>query len=62
MPSTTCSETLDRVDLEKLVRQLRDLAGRLDKIEEAFTDRMNQAYAQGVLDATKARTGHDHDD
>jgi hypothetical protein len=59
--STTCSEqkTLDQIDLEKLVHQLSELAGRLDKIEEAFTDRLNQAYTQGVQDATKARTGHD---
>jgi hypothetical protein len=59
--STTCSEqkTLDRIDLEKLVHQLSDLADRLERLEEATANKLNEAYQQGVADERKARTGHD---
>jgi hypothetical protein len=59
--STTCSEqkTLDQIDLEKLVHQLTDLADRLERLEEATANKLNEAYQQGVADERKARTGHD---
>jgi hypothetical protein len=59
--STTCSEqkTLDQIDTEEFVRRLTDLADRLDKVEQAFTDKLNEAYRQGVADERKSRSGHD---
>jgi hypothetical protein len=62
--STTCSEqkTLDRereIYEEELVRLLTEIVDRLDKVEQALTDKLNDAYRQGVADERKARTGHD---
>jgi hypothetical protein len=52
--------------LERLNRSLDVLAQAVDKLEERWlvveetvTDRLNEAYQQGVRDATKARTGVD---
>jgi hypothetical protein len=63
MPSTTCSEkSLDRereLYEREIVRRLTELAGRLDKVEQALMDRLNEAYRQGVADERKARTGRD---
>jgi hypothetical protein len=64
MPSTTCSEqkTLDRERAryeKEIVRRLAELVVRLDKVEQAFTDRLNEAYRQGVADERKHRTGRD---
>jgi hypothetical protein len=51
--SSTCSEqkTLDQIDAE--------IDDRLDRLEQATTDKLNEAYRQGVADERKARTGHD---
>jgi hypothetical protein len=62
--STTCSEqkTLDRereIYQKEIVRRLTELVDRLDKVEHALTDKLNDAYRQGVADERKARTGHD---
>jgi hypothetical protein len=62
--STTCSEqkTLDREREfyeKELVRQLSEIVDRLDKLEQAFTDKLNDAYRQGVADERKSRSGHD---
>jgi hypothetical protein len=62
--STTCSEqkTLDRereIYQKELVRQLTELVDRLDKVEQALTDKLNDAYRQGVADERKHRTGRD---
>jgi hypothetical protein len=63
MPSTTCSEkTLDRereLYEKEIVRRLADLVDRLDKVEHALTDKLNDAYRQGVADERKHRTGRD---
>jgi hypothetical protein len=62
--STTCSEqkTLDR-DRElyerEIARQLTEIVDRLGRLEQALTDKLNEAYRQGVADERKARTGHD---
>jgi hypothetical protein len=62
--STTCSEqkTLDRereIYQKEIVRQLTEIVDRLDRLEQALTDKLNEAYRQGVADERKARTGHD---
>jgi hypothetical protein len=62
--STTCSEqkTLDRerkMYEKELVRRLTEIVDRLDRLEQALTDKLNEAYRQGVTDERKARTGHD---
>jgi hypothetical protein len=64
--STTCSEqkTLDRERErefyeKEIVRQLTEIVDRLGRLEQALTDKLNEAYRQGVADERKARTGHD---
>lgn|SRR5512132_1287040 len=59
--SSTCSEqkTLDQIDAEELARRLIEIDDRLDRLEQATTDKLNEAYRQGVADERKARTGHD---
>jgi hypothetical protein len=62
--STTCSEqkTLDRereIYEEELVRLLTEIVDRLDRVEQALTDKLNEAYRQGVADERKSRSGHD---
>jgi hypothetical protein len=61
--STTCGEkTLDRereLYEKEIVRRLTELVDRLDKVESAIVDKLNESYQQGVADACKARTGHD---
>jgi hypothetical protein len=62
--SITCSEqkTLDREREryeKEIVRQLAELVDRLDKVEHALTDKLNDAYRQGVADERKHRTGRD---
>jgi hypothetical protein len=62
--STTCSEqkTLDRereIYEEELVRLLTEIVDRLDRVEQTLTDKLNEAYRQGVADERKSRSGHD---
>jgi exonuclease VII small subunit len=62
--STNCSEqkTLDRereIYQEEIVRQLTEIVDRLDRLEQALTDKLNEAYQQGVADERKHRTGRD---
>lgn len=44
---------------EDIAIQLIALDRRLDRLEQAITDKLNESYQQGVADACKARTGHD---
>jgi hypothetical protein len=50
-------------ELVRVVRELRENQERIehavDELERRVADGLNQAYAQGVRDATKARTGRD---
>jgi hypothetical protein len=50
-------------ELVQVVRELEDNQRRIEQavaeLQERFADTLNQAYAQGVRDATKARTGLD---
>jgi hypothetical protein len=50
-------------ELVRVVQELTDNTERIERaveeLERLFIDRLNQAYAQGVRDATKARTGRD---
>jgi hypothetical protein len=62
--STTCSEqkTLDRereLYEQEIVRQLTEIVDRLGRLEQALTDKLNEAYRQGVADERKHRTGRD---
>jgi hypothetical protein len=62
--SNTCSEqkTLDRereIYQKEIVRQLAELVNRLDRVEQALTDKLNESYRQGVADERKHRTGRD---
>jgi hypothetical protein len=62
--TTRIDRTLDRVadhdlQLEELAARLYTLTERFDRLDQAFTDKLNEAYRQGVTDERKARTGHD---
>jgi hypothetical protein len=59
--SNTCSEqkTLDQIDTEEFLRRLIELDERLDRLEQAFADKLNKSYQQGVADERKSRTGKD---
>jgi hypothetical protein len=54
--SPTCSE---QKTLDQILRRLIELDERLDRVEQAFADKLNKTYRQGVTDERKARTGHD---
>ena len=63
MSNTTRSKnTLDRereLYEKELVCRLTEIADRLDRVEQAFAERLNESYQQGVADERKARTGRD---
>ena len=50
-------------ELVRAVQEFKDdpeqLQHALDEFEQRFARSLNSAYAQGVRDATKARTGRD---
>jgi flagellar biosynthesis/type III secretory pathway protein FliH len=50
-------------ELVQVVRELKEKQERIEhavaELQERFADTLNEAYAQGVRDATKARTGRD---
>jgi cell division protein ZapA (FtsZ GTPase activity inhibitor) len=55
------SELVD--ELVRVVQECKDNTERIeravDQLEQRFAEALNRAYAQGVRDATKARTGRD---
>jgi hypothetical protein len=63
MSNTTRSKnTLDRereLFEKELVCRLTEIADRLDRVEQALADKLNESYQQGVTDERKARTGRD---
>jgi phage tail tape-measure protein len=52
-------QTLDEQELAPRIRALADRVDRLEAGMQDFIEKLNEAYAQGVLDSAKARIGHD---
>jgi hypothetical protein len=59
MSSSTTRIEKKTLDQAELVRQLKSLDKRLELLEQAIADKLNESYQQGVADERKARTGRD---
>jgi hypothetical protein len=45
--------------MREVVARLAEIDDRLDRLEPAIVDKLNQSYQQGVADACKTWTGRD---